>query len=74
MFNNYYMIISAFQATILNGLSGITASIGQLLTENNRENAFVVHQRLFFISFWLVSCMVISLWNTINSFILIWLN
>lgn len=74
VFNNYYMIISAFQATILNGLSGITASIGQLLTENNRENAFVVHQRLFFISFWLVSCMVISLWNTINSFILIWLN
>jgi O-antigen/teichoic acid export membrane protein len=73
IFNSYYMVIAAAQAIISNALSGVTASIGNLLTEGNKENAYKVHKRLFFISFWIVSFITISLFNTLEQFVHLWL-
>lgn len=74
IFNNFYMVISAAQSLIYKSLSGVTASIGNLLVENDKEYAYKVHKRLFFLSFWIVSFITISLYNTITQFVHLWLN
>ncbi|MDY3002431.1 MAG: oligosaccharide flippase family protein [Romboutsia timonensis] len=73
IYNSYNMIIGAFQTVISSALSGVTASIGNLLTEDDPDKAYEVHKRLFFISFWIVSFTTISLSNTIKQFTILWL-
>lgn len=73
VYNNYNMIIGSIQTIISSALSGVTSSIGNLLTEDNSEKVFEVHKKLFFLSFWIVSFMTISLSNTIKQFVLLWL-
>ncbi len=73
IFNSYQMVIGAAQGIISSALSGVTASVGNLLVEENTENAYKVHRRLFFMSFWIVSFVTISLFNTIKQFVLLWL-
>ncbi|WP_415295348.1 lipopolysaccharide biosynthesis protein [Clostridium perfringens] len=73
IYNSYYMIISAFQAAIGNALAGVTASIGNLLTTNDSEKAYEIHKKLFFVNFWVVSFVTISLFNTLRQFIYLWL-
>ncbi|ATD54371.1 lipopolysaccharide biosynthesis protein [Clostridium chauvoei] len=72
-FNNYSMVLNIFQNVINNAFSGITASIGNLLVEKDDDSAYIIHKRLFFLSFWCVSFITISLFNTINQFITIWM-
>ena len=71
-YNNYVLITSACNALIGQAMVGITASIGNLLVEDDKEKAYGIHKKLFFISFWVVSFIVISLFNTISHFILLW--
>ncbi|WP_309121652.1 oligosaccharide flippase family protein [Paenibacillus sp.] len=73
IFNSYYMVIGAAQTIISKALSGVTASIGNMLTEGNASTAYRVHRRLFFISFWIVSVVAIGIFNTIEPFIHLWL-
>lgn len=73
-YTNYQMIISAFQSLIVTGLSGITAGIGNLLTNQDSNKYFYkVHKRIFFLISWISSFIIISLYNTINQFIAIWI-
>lgn len=72
-YTNYQIIISALQSIISTGLSGITASIGNMLTDDDNSKAYIVHKRIFFLSFWIISFIVISLYNTLNQFIVIWM-
>lgn len=73
IFNSYNMVIGAIQTIISNAFSGVTNSIGNLLTEGGSENGYIVHKRLFFLSFWVVSVAAITLFNTIKQFVLLWL-
>ncbi|ELC8389841.1 lipopolysaccharide biosynthesis protein [Clostridium perfringens] len=72
-FNSYNMIISAIQGIIGTAMTSITSSIGNLLTENDKEKTYKVHQRIFFINFWIVSLVCITLFNTLTQFIQLWL-
>lgn len=72
-YTNYNTVIIALQRVISNGLNGITASIGNMLITNNKNKAYEVHKKIFFINFWVVSFVVISLYNTLNQFITIWI-
>lgn len=72
LYNNYNMIIYAIQTIVTNLFVGLTASIGNLLVENDKEKAYKIHNNLFFFNFWLVSFIVISLFNTIDQFIALW--
>lgn len=72
-YNSYNMIINAVQGLIGNALGSITASIGNLLAEKDKESAYEVHKRLFFANFWIVSFITISLSNTLEQFIRLWL-
>lgn len=71
-YTNYNMIISALKTVVSTGLSGITASIGNLLTNNDKEHAYNIHKKIFFLNFWVISFIVITLYNTLNQFIVIW--
>ncbi|QGQ47216.1 lipopolysaccharide biosynthesis protein [Metabacillus sediminilitoris] len=73
IYNSYYLVIGAFQTIITSALTGVTASVGNLLTEEKTENSYSVHKRLFFLSFWIVSFITISLSNTIKQFVQLWL-
>lgn len=72
-YNSYNMIISAVQGIITTATGALTPSIGNLLIENDNEKAIKIHKRLFFMNFWIVSFITISLYNTITQFIRIWL-
>lgn len=74
IYTNYQTIISALQSIVSNGLSGLTASIGNLLADDhNRDKAYEVHRKIFFLNFWIVSFITITLYNTLNQFIVIWM-
>lgn len=66
---NYQMVIVAFQTVVSRGLTGLTASIGNMLSTENKEKAYNVHKKVFFLNFWAVSFIVIALYNTLNQFI-----
>lgn len=72
-FNSYNMIISTCRNIVFKGLSGVTASIGNLLVTKDKKSAYDVHKKLFFLSFWIVSFICIMLFNVLDNFIIIWL-
>jgi O-antigen/teichoic acid export membrane protein len=71
-YTNYQMIIMAIQTLISTAVNGITASIGSLLTTGDKEHAYKIHKNLFFLNFWITSFVIISLFNTLNQFIVLW--
>lgn len=71
-YTNYSTVIVALQRIVSMGLNGITASIGNMLTTNDKEKAYDIHKKIFFLSFWVVSFIVISLYNTLNQFVGLW--
>lgn len=72
-YNNYNMIISTIQGVVKSAIGAITPSIGNLLVEKNEEEAYRVHQRLFLLTFWIASFVVIVLYNLSTQFIILWL-
>ena len=71
-YTNYYTIISNIQMVISRAFAGLTASVGNLLTEDNNEQSKEVHKKMFFANFWIVAFIVISLYNTLDQFIVLW--
>lgn len=71
-YSNYNMIIGTFQSMIRQALTGLTASIGSMLVESTNEKAYETHKKMFFMNFWIISFLTISLYNTINQFIVLW--
>lgn len=72
-YTNYQLILSSVQTIISTGLSGITASIGNLLVDGDKEKAYDIHKKIFFLNFWITSFIIISLYNTLEQFIYIWI-
>lgn len=72
-YTNYQMIISALQSVVKVGISGITASVGIMLVEGDKKKAYETHKKIFFLSFWIVSYIIITLYNTLDQFIAIWI-
>ena len=70
---NYNLIINAAQNLIGSAQHGITASVGNLLVEKDSEYACEIHKKIFFLNFWISSFVAISLYNTLNQFISLWI-
>lgn len=71
-YTNYQIIISAIQTVIAQGLNGITSSIGNMLATTKKDDSYSVHKKIFFLNFWIVSFITITLSNTLHQFIAIW--
>ncbi|MPQ44413.1 lipopolysaccharide biosynthesis protein, partial [Clostridium tarantellae] len=72
-FDSYNMVMMGFESIISSFMNAVTPSIGNLLVEKNDKLSYKVFKRLFFLSFWVVSFITVSLFNTINQFVNIWL-
>lgn len=72
-YNNYNMIINAIQGLVNAIVGALTPSIGNLLVEKDKEEAYKVHQRLFLLNFWIASFVVIVLYNLSTQFVILWL-
>ncbi len=73
VYNSYYLVTEFATRMVQRAFNGITASIGNLLVEENKDKAFDIHKKLFFINFWIASFTAISFFNTIRQFVLLWL-
>lgn len=73
IYNSYYMVIAVAMKLVHSAFNGITASIGNLLIAEEKEIVFAIHKKLFFFNFWIASFLAISMFNTIQQFILLWL-
>jgi O-antigen/teichoic acid export membrane protein len=73
IYSSYGMVLGAAQGVISSSLSGVAASVGNLLVAGNNENVYKIHRRLFFLSFWIASFATILLLNTVKPFVLLWL-
>lgn len=72
-YSNYQLIINAIQNVISTAQQGLTASIGNLLVESDEKYACSIHNKIFFLNFWIASCCTIVLYNSLNQFIVIWI-
>lgn len=73
LYASYYMIISALQSIIMQCITATTASVGNLLVDNNPEKQFLVFRRIRFINFWLAVLGSAGLLIVMDSFIKVWL-
>ena len=73
LYNNYIIVINAFGGIVGQAIGGITASIGNLLLDEDKEHIYTTHKRLFLVNFWIASFIAITLVNTITPFIQLWL-
>lgn len=71
-YGNYQMVINTFENVIRMGINGITPSIGNMLVEKDHTYASKTHKKIFFLNFWITSFIVVSLYNTLNQFVALW--
>ncbi len=72
-YTNYQTIISVIQNFFNALMGGATASIGNLISEGDKKNIYNIFKNMMFLNFWFASFIVISLYNTIDQFVVIWL-
>ncbi|MGL4450994.1 MAG: lipopolysaccharide biosynthesis protein [Sarcina sp.] len=73
LYNNYMLVINAFGGIVSQAIAGVTASIGNLLLDDDGEHVYRTHKRLFLANFWIASFIAIILVNTLTPFIQLWL-
>lgn len=72
-YTNYQVMIGALQNIFNLFISGATASIGSLISEGNNEKSYDIFKKFMFINFWIASFIFITLYNTLEQFIVLWL-
>ena len=73
LYNNYIIVINAFGGIVSQAITGVTASIGNLLLDEDKEHIYKTHKRIFLVNFWIASFITITLVNTLTAFIELWL-
>ncbi|MCI9246508.1 MAG: hypothetical protein HFJ30_05235 [Clostridia bacterium] len=73
LYSNYYLIINTVHNLLAQMFSAVTASLGNLLLEGEKEKSYGVAKKLIFANFWLYSWAAIAIYELINPFIKMWL-
>ena len=71
-YSNYLMIITFFGSFINKIFESVMSSIGNLISSSSEEQTYNVFKRLFFVNFWIVSFVSVAIYNTMHSFIHLW--
>jgi O-antigen/teichoic acid export membrane protein len=71
--SNYTLIISSLTSILMMVMSAATASIGNVVVTESKENTFKIYSLLDFIGFWVYSVCGICMVVLINPFIQMWL-
>lgn len=73
MYSNYYMIINNVKNILYQVLSSTTASIGDLLVENDSQKTYETFKKITFINAWLAIFCSICLLMITQDFICLWI-
>lgn len=73
IYSNYYVIINAINQLLSQIYYSLTASVGDLLTEGNKEKSYHIYRNLNFLNFVFSSICAIGFFNTVQPFIKVWL-
>ncbi len=71
-YTNYQTVTLAVEKLVSTAMQGITSSIGNMLTECDSDHASKIHNKIFFLNFWITSFITISLYNTLDQFVGLW--
>lgn len=72
-YQNYTTITSKITSLISNALTGMGASVGNLIAEGNKEKILGVFWELQSLRFFLAGLIIVPIYLLINSFIIVWL-
>lgn len=73
LYSNYTMVISQLASLLSPILSGIGASVGNLIATESKEKSYEIFNITYFINFWIYGVCTIFLYNLLEPFIDWWL-
>ncbi|QPS70487.1 lipopolysaccharide biosynthesis protein [Lactococcus garvieae] len=73
LYSNYSLITGNLSGLLMAALGGLTASIGNLLTEKDTKKSFEVYKNLSFATFWIFTAVSAALLLVMQPFIIVWL-
>ena len=73
IYSNYTMIIGQLSALITPILSGVNASIGNLVATEGKDKSYNIFKVVYLVNFWIYCVSAIFLYNLLNPFIDWWL-
>lgn len=72
-YTNYNLIVTTLSSTVFQMISGFSASIGNLLTENNKEKNYLIYKVVNLFNTSMTSLCICGFFCCIQPFITIWL-
>lgn len=72
-FNSYNMVLNALKNMFGTAMNSLTPSIGNLLVTRSKEYALEIHNRIFFLTYWISSIVIIICYNCLTQFVILWL-
>ena len=72
LYSNYLLIVTSISGDLTKLVSAVTASVGNLIAENNHQRTFEVFKTHFMINFFIVSLSASCLLVSLNPFIKFW--
>ncbi len=72
-YNNYLIISHTIRVLLSNLLVNLQSSIGNLIAVGNKENTLKIYFEAFVLKFFIASILSITLFVTIDSFMILWL-
>ncbi|WP_374284276.1 lipopolysaccharide biosynthesis protein [Lactococcus sp.] len=73
IYSNYLLITNSIGSLLNAIISGLTASVGDLLTEKNPKKSFEVYKNISFMNFWLYSFASIGIYIVMQPFMKLWM-
>lgn len=73
LYSNYNLIITTLSNFVMQIFTSITASVGNLLTNEDYEKNYSVYKKIRFINFWISSFTAIGFLVCMDSFVSIWI-
>ena len=73
LYSNYYVIINSITNLITQFFQSITASVGNLLIENDSEKNYLVYKRILFVNSIIYCIITAGLLSGINTFVEVWM-
>lgn len=73
IYSNYLLIINTVKRIVVQFFSSISATVGNLLIEEDKNYTYNIFNKVFFANFWIYGFCSIAFLNLLNPFITIWL-
>ena len=73
LYSNYYLIIQALNNLFLQVFNSITASVGNLLVENDKNKSYKTYKNMLFLNSWIFAFVATGILCIIEPFITVWI-